>query len=109
MAKRDIVQRESEWVEDQEELVEPLEEEIEYNFPQILEINLPEPTGQPLVLTKNVHLKIKGSVTGNLYVFAGAGSVVIVDEQDVPAMLAKTVGSRSCCGDKPSHYFQIAH
>lgn len=39
-----------------------------------------------------------GSVTGQKYEWPKAGSIVPVDERDVPELLAKRVGSRGCCG-----------
>jgi hypothetical protein len=39
-----------------------------------------------------------GYVTGNSYVFNGAGSVVDVDERDVENLLSKRQGGRQCCG-----------
>jgi len=65
------------------------------------------PTVQ-LVLQKNIKLNYTGKVTGNVYHFNGAGSVVSVDERDVPAMLEKGANRRSCCsGLKTSPYFMI--
>jgi len=107
MAKRSDLERQSEWVEDEEIefQVETLEGLVEEEYPQVLEINLPQPSGQLLALNLNMRLNIVGSVTGNRYTFNGAGSTVFVDEKDVPAFLAKTVGRSTCCGGKPAHYF----
>lgn len=61
-----------------------------------------------LVLQRNIILNYTGKVTGNLYRFYGAGSIVEVDERDVPAMLAKDANKRSCCsGVETIPYFQI--
>jgi len=105
MAKRSDLERQSEWVED-EEIEIPVEtvDEVE-EYPQVLEINLPKPSGQLLALNLNMRLNIVGSVTGNRYTFNGAGSTVFVDEKDVPAFLSKTVGRSTCCGGKPAYYF----
>ena len=43
-------------------------------------------------------IKATGYVTGNSYVFNGAGSVVDVDERDVEQLLEKRQGGRQCCG-----------
>lgn len=40
----------------------------------------------------------RGHVTGNRYEWPAAGSVVPVDERDVPELLSKKLGGRSCCG-----------
>ena len=62
----------------------------------------------PLVLLREVKLTITGSVSGVVYQFNGAGSVVAVDERDAPAMLAILKG-HTCCGDKLSRpMFQLA-
>lgn len=39
-----------------------------------------------------------GAVTGEHYEWSRAGAVVSVDARDVPELLAKRLGSRSCCG-----------
>lgn len=43
-------------------------------------------------------VKVTGYVTGNSYLFNGAGSVVDVDERDVQNLLEKRQGGRQCCG-----------
>ena len=43
-------------------------------------------------------INVTVSVTGNSYVFNGAGSQVDVDEADVNELLQKRRGGRSCCG-----------
>lgn len=61
-----------------------------------------------LVLKKNVKLKIIGSETANEYLFSGAGSVVDVDNRDVPKMLEKGLGNKCCGGSSSSTpYFEI--
>lgn len=44
------------------------------------------------------HIIKIGLVSGERYVFAEAGSVVSVDERDVPDLLAYRIGTTSCCG-----------
>jgi len=39
-----------------------------------------------------------GAVTGNQYEWSQAGAITSVDERDVPELLAKRLGSRTCCG-----------
>lgn len=46
----------------------------------------------------DAHLKITGPVTGEIYEWVRAGSVVSVNELDAPEMLTKRIGGRSCCG-----------
>jgi hypothetical protein len=43
-------------------------------------------------------LIVIGSVSGNRYEFPKNGTILEVDEQDVPEMLKKTYGGNSCCG-----------
>ena len=43
-------------------------------------------------------VKATGLVTGNHYLFSGAGSVVDVDKKDVQWLLEKRQGERQCCG-----------
>ena len=43
-------------------------------------------------------INVTGYVTGNSYVFNGAGSVVYVDQRDVEYLLEKRQGGRQCCG-----------
>lgn len=44
-----------------------------------------------------------GNVTGNRYEWPVAGSIVAVDERDVPELLAKKLGGRSCCGPQDAN------
>ena len=79
-----------------------LEEEI------IEEIKAPELV--PLMLMKDLRVKIRGSITGKLYIFGGGGSIVNVDKEDVEKMLTKMSGK---CGNCPGSvgstpYFSIA-
>ena len=96
MAKRSADTSDSEWVE-------PLEEQY---TPKVVEINLPPPKTVALQLQINCILKTQGSVSGNLYVFGGAGSIVDVDERDAPKMLEKSLG-RPCCSPEASKYFVL--
>jgi len=76
-------------------------------IPSLVDFDLPEPVVQQLVLLKDVKLIVPGPVTGNTYVFPGAGSVVDVDILDVEGLLTK-YGQRSCCGsDVPTPYFSL--
>ena len=61
-----------------------------------------------IVLARRKKVNTKGSVTGKMYSFSGAGSILDVDERDVPDLLAKGVGGTSCCSGVPtSPYFEI--
>lgn len=39
-----------------------------------------------------------GPESGKRYDFAQAGSILVVDSRDVPAMLAYRIGTTNCCG-----------
>lgn len=43
-------------------------------------------------------IKYTGQVTGQLYVWSGAGDVQPVDSRDAPYLLAKRRTNRVCCG-----------
>lgn len=43
-------------------------------------------------------ISLKGLVTGKLYRWENAGSVVEVAEEDVADLLTKKIGESSCCG-----------
>jgi hypothetical protein len=45
----------------------------------------------------DAHVKVTGAVTGKLYEFTKAGSIVYVDKQDANDILNKKRG-KSCCG-----------
>jgi hypothetical protein len=50
-----------------------------------------------------------GLVSGKQYFFAGAGSVVSVDERDVPHLLSLSIPGQSCCGQNRNvfHLFEL--
>lgn len=43
-----------------------------------------------------------GQISGEQYEWSRAGDIVVVDERDVPEMLAKRLGTRLCCGNNIS-------
>lgn len=51
-----------------------------------------------------------GQVSGKQYFFAGAGSVVSVDERDVPHLLSLSIPGQSCCGQNRNAFnlFELA-
>lgn len=69
---------------------------------------LPEPETVKLVLLKDITLKYVGPVTGQEYIFGGAGSIVNVDKRDVDIMLQEK-GGKGCCPASvgPTPYFEI--
>ena len=60
-----------------------------------------------LVLLRNIRLTFTGAVTGNKYIFDGAGSTLDVDALDAPDMLSKD-GGRTCCSENRNRYFDLA-
>lgn len=59
-----------------------------------------KPKGVQLRLLVNTKLKIPGSVSKKQYVFNGAGSIAMVDAEDVPKLLERKRPG-SCCGGAP--------
>lgn len=55
------------------------------------------------------HLVYDGEATLRHYEWVSAGSVVEVDERDVPELLAKRISTNTCCGGSPngSNIFEI--
>lgn len=47
----------------------------------------------------DAHLVYVGKVSGRQYEWVKAGDVVGVLQDDVPELLSKRVGTRSCCGE----------
>jgi hypothetical protein len=79
-----------------EDFVEEPKEQIEFikEVPRLKSEN----TTVALKLMIDAKVNVTGYVTGNSYVFDGAGSVVNVDERDVESLLNKRQGGRQCCG-----------
>lgn len=48
-------------------------------------------------------VRYHGAVTGNEYEWPRAGAEALVDERDVPNLLSKRIGNRSCCGDSDAN------
>ena len=54
------------------------------------------------------HLKFTGQVTGESYEWPIAGAIVMVNEDDVPALLARRLKRKPCCGaNQVGNVFQI--
>ena len=49
-----------------------------------------------------------GQASSRQYYWHKSGDVVEVEEQDVPALLEKRLGKKTCCGDGTNQIFQIA-
>jgi hypothetical protein len=99
MAKRTADESDRNRVEIGEDKVEEIHKFVDFD--------LPEPVVQKLVLLKDVKLIVPGPVSGNVYTFHGAGSVVDVDTRDIDGLLEKS-NKRSCCGvDTPTPYFSL--
>ena len=86
--------------------------EIEEPIPEIVKeerVKLESPTSVRLRSQFPGILNAKGEVTGTMYHFPGAGSEVDVSAEDVPSLLAKTLGGNSCCGSgtKPLSKFVV--
>lgn len=74
-------------------------------YESVVEKYAPEPTESEFSTAKvqvrlmiDAKVSVTGYVTGNSYVFNGAGSVVDIDETDVENLLEKRQGGRQCCG-----------
>ena len=98
MEKRSFNERDSERVEVvKDAYLEPVKK-AEVEAPKTVRI----------VLLRSKIVNTNGSVTGNRYSFPGAGSILDVDERDVPGLLAKGSGGTSCCSGVPtSPYFEL--
>jgi len=95
MDERSFVSRDSERVE-----------VVINDEPVILEAESPKTVR--LILQKNLNpMRILGPVTGILYVFLGAGSILEVDDQDARIMLEKGRIPSCCAGNISSPYFSL--
>src|SRR3990167_673601 len=56
----------------------------------------------------DARILITGTVTGNQYVFDGAGTVVAVDTRDKDEILNKKRGRACCGGQSGKNLFQLA-
>ncbi len=54
----------------------------------------------------DAHIHYTGQVTGKSYEWVRAGSVVVVDAKDAPALLQKRIKTQSCCNQSDNAIFQ---
>jgi hypothetical protein len=59
-----------------------------------------------IVCLIDAKVTITGTVTGNVYVFAKAGTVLDIDIRDKDELLSKK--KRACCSGNQSNPFQLA-
>lgn len=86
MAKRNSLKIEDGIISTKEEVV-AAEEKQTYNYSVSQVVSL--------IQARIIH---NGEITGNRYEWPSAGSIVPVDDRDVPALLEKRLGRRGCCG-----------
>ncbi|HEY6021430.1 MAG TPA: hypothetical protein VIY48_16445 [Candidatus Paceibacterota bacterium] len=56
----------------------------------------------------DAHFKYTGRVSGKLYEWPKAGTIVAVQEEDVSDLLSKRLGAHSCCGGEDTNkIFQV--
>lgn len=48
----------------------------------------------------DAHLIYDGQVSGRHYEWTRAGAILEVDERDVPELIAKRLGGKTCCGSQ---------
>ncbi len=53
------------------------------------------------------HFVYTGRISGKSYEWPKAGSTTEVLEEDVPELLEKRLGGKSCCGNSDNKIFQI--
>jgi len=66
-----------------------------------------QPQAQAKVVQKYVKIQslidsrlvYTGRISGELYEWQRAGDIIAVKEEDVPELLSKRIGERSCCGE----------
>lgn len=80
---------------------------IDVSAKQIDIVKAEPSTTIPVRLLKTLTVRVIGGVTGNTYIFNGAGSVVNVDILDLESIRKKNQTHISCCGGKSSPYFEI--
>lgn len=56
----------------------------------------------------DAHLVYAGRISGKQYEWKRAGDIVSILEEDVPELLEKRLGKKTCCGNGENRIFQIA-
>lgn len=57
----------------------------------------------------DAHLIYTGRESGKQYEWNRAGAIVSVDERDIPELLSKRLGGKSCCGgEEGNKIFELA-
>lgn len=54
------------------------------------------------------HLTYVGRISGKQYEWARSGDIVRVLKEDVPELLEKRLGKKTCCGEGYNKIFQLA-
>lgn len=63
----------------------------------------PEPIINSVIKIRSLidaHLIYDGQETGKHYEWTRAGAILEVDERDVPELIAKRLGGKTCCGSQ---------
>ena len=97
MAKRSYTKSDSKLDEEFDYFLEDdeVEEEAQYTTVRLL---------------KDMKVRVKGYVSGNTYIFYGAGSELDVLNVDLEGILNKRSSKPGCCSDKfrqPKPYFEV--
>lgn len=83
--------------------IDDIEEAYEYDDEEVVEETTKDVYTKLRCLIG--HVKATGSVSGKQYEWAKAGAVVDVLIEDVPDMLKKRLGGKSCCGARSDGNF----
>lgn len=78
------------------------EDEVEEIVPEVI---IKKTKVRSLIEAK---LSYTGKVSGRPYEWVKAGAVVSVADEDVPELLGKRLGRKSCCGDNENKIFELA-
>jgi hypothetical protein len=85
--------------------------ELDEEFDYFLEDDEVEEVQHTTVrLLKDMKVRVKGYVSGNTYIFNGAGSELDVLNVDLEGILNKRSSKLGCCSDKfrqPKPYFEV--
>jgi len=88
-------------------LIDTRVKEPEVVLPRVLKYNKSSNT-VPVRCLLDARTSVTGAVTGEVYIFSGAGAIVDVAQEDADELLNKKRG-RACCGGKSGKFvFQLA-